>query len=314
MAIPVGSPLDMMGNELRNFKLQQLGSPPTPASKGMCYFDTTAGRPYYHNGTEWIGMDGFDAEMTGEDIVAAINGQSDTIDLENIDVSTFTTLKNGLVPKASAQGDGDKYLKGDGTWSTPNDVFSNAKDGLVPKASTSGDTGKYLKGDGTWATPPDTQTTIVDDLTSTSTTSALSANQGKVLDGKITTAQSNAESSANSYTDSAIAALIGAAPEALDTLGELAAALGENENFSETVLTDLGKKTEKFTKVFGDGIETSFTADHGFNSRAVTVQVFQNASPWAQILCDVELTTVNRVTLRFAKPPTTDQYTVVIVG
>jgi hypothetical protein len=38
--------------------------------------------------------------------------------------------------------------------------------------------------------------------------------------------------------------LIGAAPAALDTIGELAAALGEDEHFSTTVLTALGLKME----------------------------------------------------------------------
>ena len=72
----------------------------------------------------------------------------------------------GLVP-APADGDaaGGKFLKSDGTWTTPPDTDTNTTysnftgatsstdgaAGLVPQPD-SGDEGKYLKGDGTWDT------------------------------------------------------------------------------------------------------------------------------------------------------------------
>ena len=45
-----------------------------------------------------------------------------------------------------------------------------------------------------------------------------------------------------SYTDTAIAALAGTAPETLDTLQELAAALGNDPNFSATVMQMIGER------------------------------------------------------------------------
>lgn len=61
----------------------------------------------------------------------------------------------GLVP-APLSTDRDKYLKGDGTWSTVvNDVMTgatsnaNGTSGLVPQPLIA-DKDKYLKGDGTW--------------------------------------------------------------------------------------------------------------------------------------------------------------------
>lgn len=47
--------------------------------------------------------------------------------------------------------------------------------------------------------------------------------------------------SAKSYTDDKITALVDSAPEALNTLKELATALGENENFSTTITEEIGK-------------------------------------------------------------------------
>jgi hypothetical protein len=48
-----------------------------------------------------------------------------------------------------------------------------------------------------------------------------------------------AEADANTYADSAIAALIGGAPELLDTLNELAEAIADDQNFSATVVNDI---------------------------------------------------------------------------
>lgn len=54
--------------------------------------------------------------------------------------------------------------------------------------------------------------------------------------------------SANSYTNEtvrkAVTDLVSTAPETLDTLGELANALGNDENFATTIATELGKKVE----------------------------------------------------------------------
>jgi hypothetical protein len=47
------------------------------------------------------------------------------------------------------------------------------------------------------------------------------------------------------YVDTAIANLVDSAPEALDTLTELAAALGDDPNFATTIATELGTKLVK---------------------------------------------------------------------
>ena len=57
-----------------------------------------------------------------------------------------------------------------------------------------------------------------------------------------TTAIATAKSEANSYTDAAISDLVDGAPAALDTLNELAAALGDDANFATTVTTSLATK------------------------------------------------------------------------
>jgi hypothetical protein len=50
-----------------------------------------------------------------------------------------------------------------------------------------------------------------------------------------------------SYVDTQLAALVDSAPSTLDTLNELAAALGDDENFSTTVTNSLAAKADSST-------------------------------------------------------------------
>ena len=59
----------------------------------------------------------------------------------------------------------------------------------------------------------------------------------------------NTLTSANDYTDSAISSLVDTAPTTLNTLNELAAALGDDANFATTVSTNIGLKADKSTTI-----------------------------------------------------------------
>ena len=66
------------------------------------------------------------------------------------------------------------------------------------------------------------------------------------------TAETDAVSTANAYTDTAVANLLDSAPGALDTLNELAAALGDDSNFAATVTSNIATaKTEANTYTDG---------------------------------------------------------------
>ena len=75
-----------------------------------------------------------------------------------------------------------------------------------------------------------------------------------------------------------------------------------------------GYGVRKLAFSIGDGTETSYTVNHALATRDVTVQIFDNASPFAQIEADVEHTDSNNLTIRFAVAPTSNQYRVVVVG
>ena len=54
-----------------------------------------------------------------------------------------------------------------------------------------------------------------------------------------------------SYVDTAVASLVNSAPEALNTLDELAAALGDDSNFATTVTNQIASKQDAITGTAG---------------------------------------------------------------
>ena len=59
---------------------------------------------------------------------------------------------------------------------------------------------------------------------------------------RATAAEAKALSDAKTYTDTKVAAVLDSAPETLDTLNELAAALGDDPNFATTIANQIGGK------------------------------------------------------------------------
>lgn len=80
------------------------------------------------------------------------------------------------------------------------------------------------------------------------------------------------------------------------------------------VAIDTTVVARKYTEVIGDGVTNLFTVTHGLNNRWVTVQVYENSSPYSLVETDVELFSATQTKIGFTVAPGTDQYRVVIVG
>ena len=72
---------------------------------------------------------------------------------------------------------------------------------------------------------------------------SLNVNNGTITN--LSTPTSEADAATKNYVDSAISNLVDGAPALLDTLNELAAAIGDDENFAATIATDIGTKVSK---------------------------------------------------------------------
>ncbi len=80
------------------------------------------------------------------------------------------------------------------------------------------------------------------------------------------------------------------------------------------IVIDTGVVVRKYATDVGDGSSTGIVVTHNLNTRDVTVQVRDNSSPWAVVITDIEATSVNTVTVRFATAPTSNQYRVIVHG
>lgn len=68
----------------------------------------------------------------------------------------------------------------------------------------------------------------------------------------------------------------------------------------------------KYAADVGDGTNTSYTITHSLNTKDVIVSVYDNSSPYAEVICDVQHTSTSAITLLFSVAPTSNQYRVVV--
>lgn len=77
---------------------------------------------------------------------------------------------------------------------------------------------------------------------------------------------------------------------------------------------DTAIAVRKYAANVGDGSNTSYTITHNLSTKDVTVAVYDNSSPYAEVICDVQHTSTSAITLLFSVAPTSNQYRVVVHG
>lgn len=101
----------------------------------------------------------------------------------------------------------------------------------------------------------------------------LSAGTGITLAGSGSIAVDTSVIATRSYVDTAVSNLVDAAPGTLDTLNELAAALGDDANFSTTVTNSLALKAPLADPAL-TGTPTAPTASTGTNTTQIATTEF----------------------------------------
>lgn len=79
-----------------------------------------------------------------------------------------------------------------------------------------------------------------------------------------------------------------------------------------TTNIDTSVVVTKYAANVGDGSATSYTVTHNLGTRDVIVTVYDNSSPYAEVICDVQHTSTTALTLLFSVAPTSNQYRVVV--
>ncbi len=90
-----------------------------------------------------------------------------------------------------------------------------------------------------------------------------------------------------------------------------------NETDDQWTLTNDGTNYHEITRKYKATLSTSattYTVTHNLGTKDVIVQIYEVASPYAQIEADVEHTSTSAVTIKFAVAPSAGEYRVVVIG
>jgi cytoskeletal protein CcmA (bactofilin family) len=90
-----------------------------------------------------------------------------------------------------------------------------------------------------------------------------------------------------------------------------------NETSDQWTLSNDGTNYHEITRKYKETLSTSattYTVTHNLGTKDIVVQIYEVASPYAQIEADVEHTSTSAVTIKFAVAPSAGEYRVVVIG
>ena len=300
-------------NQLLEAVLHSVAVEPSQAVAGQVYYNTKNKRAYVYTGTAWIAMDAKDASPTAVSIVDTINDGDSLINMDKIkDLADKLKAANivAVINSGTENINADR-INGIAGAITAGDIVTKINGGNS-KISTSKIDGldDKLK-----------INTIIEALIASTKTLPTSKIAGldNTLATKITDAQAQAKADtalqqAKAFATQEINKLVNGASSAYDTFKEIEELLKNNDNLTTVLKKGIADKTGKVAKEIGNGSATEFTVTHNLNTQDVVVMVRENKAPFAQVITDVEVTDVNNVKVKFAKPPKANEYKIVIVG
>jgi hypothetical protein len=77
---------------------------------------------------------------------------------------------------------------------------------------------------------------------------------------------------------------------------------------------DTAVVVRKYSASVGDGTNTTYTVTHNLGTRDVQVTVYDNSSPYAEVMVDVQHSSTTAIAVLFSVAPTSNQYRVVVQG
>lgn len=168
---------------------------------------------------------------------------------------------------------------------------------------------------------------------SSAATRSLDANTAAELEQAVTTVEEGTNAGV-SYRQTAVNFTLGSGSVSWSVFGtaagsasETSAGVAEIATQTETdagtddlrIVTPLKLATspfaaKKYAANFGDGSSTSFNFTHNFGTRDVLVEVILNSGNYDTVLCDVQRTSTNQVTVVTSVAPASNAYRVLIRG
>lgn len=269
------------------------------------YAGTTANlNATYNNGTSGVG-----ATLTNAGTQAAFETDGTTPSLnDRILVKNQTTASQNGIYTLTTVGSG-----------STNWVLTRATDFDTPTEIAGGDftfvdNGTTLANTG-WVCVNEVTTVGTDPVTFDQFSGAgtYTANNGVVLNGSVFSFAPR--SGFGLQTGASGAEIKLATTSGLNLSSDLAVGAGNGITvLTNTVAIDSSVVVSKYNANVGDGSATSYTITHNLGTRDVQVTVYDNSSPYAEVICDVNHATTNTITLLFSVAPTSNQYRVVVQG
>ena len=274
-------------NELQNAKIQNLATAPENPVAGQVYFNTATNKYMGYNGAKWVDL-GYEHPSTHT--IAQISGLQSALDGKS---ATSHNHDSAYKPASYVPAWGE--VTGKPSTFTPashthaeyanQNAFSNVKVGSTTiAADTATDVLEIVAGSNIVLTPDATTDKLTIAANVPAHPSGLHVTQAE-KDGwnaKESTSGSQAKADkaladAKTYANQKVAALVGSAPEALDTLQELAAAVEGNQAGVTDLLEQVGKKadTTYVNTELGKKANSSHTHDyapttHNHNASQIT--------------------------------------------
>jgi hypothetical protein len=90
-----------------------------------------------------------------------------------------------------------------------------------------------------------------------------------------------------------------------------------NETADQWTLTNDGTNYHEITRKYKETLNasaTSYTVTHNLGTKDIVVSIYEVASPYAEIIADVEHTSDTAATIKFAVAPASGEYRVVVIG
>lgn len=327
--------INLNKNQITNVRIHNAATEPSAPGVGQVYFDTVDLTIYMWDGSSWVdlvGAGGFTEEEVQDIVGAMVSGNTETgitVTYEDGDGTldfVISALNSLPVPTGSLDLNSQKIVNlappTAGTDAANKNYVDGLSNGLSWKEPVRVAT---TPSRGNWDLAVDLEIgAIVDGVTVAEGDRILVKDQTAPEENGIYTITGATPSPARTSDADSSDDLLGAAVFVSEGTSNGNTAWIMTTNSPITVDTTglvwvqfgalTGSFTGKYAVNVGDDSSTAIVITHNLGTRDVVVNVREASTPWAEVECQVEMTSINTVTLTFNIAPTTDQYRCIVVG